>query len=131
MKTINVTLVRSYTSKRGNKTFVYTCSGSAEAIAKYKESMGENLREDEKGNCLWFTTRCIGRNGELVLTTNGNWVPDMSEYDQAASLAAQYGGNLGDALAQAAANKLLGKSTGVVPTTAKQTQDQPEDLDKL
>jgi hypothetical protein len=108
MKKLQVKFVRSYTSRKGNKTFVYVVTGKAEDLAEYKALQGDNYREDEQGNPLWFTTRFAGTNVDLIITTNKKIVPDMSEYDQAASLAEQFGGNLGEAIAKAAAEKLIG-----------------------
>jgi hypothetical protein len=107
---MNVSLMRTYRSKKGNVTFVYGVSGSAEDIAKFKEIQGEYYREDDNGKTLWFTTRCIGQSGSLIITTNNKIVPDMSKFDQAASLAKQFGGDLGQSLANAAAAQLLGHS---------------------
>jgi hypothetical protein len=105
---MRVKLIRSYRSKNGNVTFVYQVTGTKEELAAFKESQGEFYREDTtSGAPLWFTTRCIGQTGTLVITTNGNVVPDMSAFDQAASLAAQYGGNFGSELAKLAANNLI------------------------
>ena len=106
---MNVKCIRSYRSKeKGLPTFVYTVKGSAEELAKYKEVQGQYYREDEDGNPLWFTTRSIGPEGKILITTNNNIVADMSEFDQAASLAAQYGGNLGTELARSSAQRLMG-----------------------
>ena len=105
---MNVTLERSYRSKNGNVTFVYKVTGSKADLAKFKELQGEYYRESDNGTPLWFTTRCIGKSGKLIVTSNDKIVPDMSEFDQAASLTAQYGGNFGHELAKAAASKLVG-----------------------
>ena len=106
---LSVQMQRSYKSKNGNRTFVYTVSGKPSDIEAYREAQGEFYREDDKtNNPLWFTTKCIGKTGTLIITDNGNIVPDMSEYDEAASLAEQYGGNLGEMLAREAAQRLLG-----------------------
>lgn len=119
--------VRSYTSKNGNKTFVYAVSGTKEELEKYKAAQGENYREAEDGTPLWFTTRSVGTSGELIITTNGKIVPDMSAFDNAASLAKQYGGNLGEALANHAVSALLGNAGQVsTPVAAK-----AENLDKI
>ena len=107
---MNVTLERSYRSKNGNTTFVYKVSGSKSDLERFKELQGEFYRESDNGIPLWFTTRCIGKTGKLIVTTNDKLVPDMSEFDQAASLTAQYGGNFGAELAKAAAQKLVGAS---------------------
>ena len=106
---LSVQMQRSYKSKNGNRTFVYTVSGKPSDIEAYREAQGEFYREDDKtNNPLWFTTKCIGKTGTLIITDNGNIVPDMSEFDEAASLAQQYGGNLGEMLAREAAQRLLG-----------------------
>lgn len=106
---MKIKLIRSYRSKNGNPTFVYAVSGNQADLEAFKAAQGEFYREDEKtGAPLWFTTRCVGDNGKLIITTNGKVVPDMSAYDQAASIAAQYGGNFGQELAKQAAMSILG-----------------------
>lgn len=127
---MKVTMQRSYKSKNGNRTFVYTVTGSNAEMEAYKEAQGEYYREDEKTNqVLWFTTKCIGKTGTLLITDNGNIVPDMSEFDEAASLAQQYGGNLGEMLAREAAQRLLGgRSLSSSKATAKQAE-KPQDDD--
>ena len=118
---MNVKLQRSYRSKNGNVTFVYAVSGTTAQLASFAEAQGEFHRTDkDSGEPLWFTTRCIGDNGKLIITSAGNVVPDMSEFDKAASIVAQYGGNLGDHLAATAAAKLLGNSN-----PAPQAVEQP------
>lgn len=126
---MKVTMQRSYKSKNGNRTFVYTVTGSNAEMEAYKEAQGEYYREDEKtGNPLWFTTKCIGKAGTLLITDNGNIVPDMSEFDEAASLAQQYGGNLGEMLAREAAQRLLGgRSLSSSKATAKQAEEPQDD----
>lgn len=126
---MNVNLKRSYKSKNGNVVFVYEVSGSKSELEAYAEAQGEHHVEDtETGKPLWFTTRCVGQTGKLLITTNGNVVPDMSEFDQAASLAAQYGGNLGQALANGFAQKLLGtnRQAGNGTTAEKADDDTNE-----
>lgn len=107
---MNANLQRSYRSKNGNVTFVYAVTGSPADLEAFKKAQGEFHREDDHGVALWFTTKCIGDRGKLIITTNGKVVPDMSAYDKASSLAAQFGGNLGQELARQAASALLGKS---------------------
>jgi len=115
---------RSYRSKKGNVTFVYAVSGSESELAKYKESQGDFFRADEKGNALWFTTKFIGERGELIITEKGTVTPDMSRFDAAASIAAQYGGNLGQELAKQAAADLLGKSPEQIPAPVAQVAQE-------
>ena len=130
---LSVQMQRSYKSKNGNRTFVYTVSGKPSDIEAYREAQGEFYREDDKtNNPLWFTTKCIGKTGTLIITDNGNIVPDMSEYDEAASLAEQYGGNLGEMLAREAAQRLLGgrRSSSTSASPAKDTDDNSDgDID--
>lgn len=126
---MKVTMQRSYKSKNGNRTFVYTVTGSNAEMEDYREAQGEYYREDDKTNqALWFTTKCIGKTGTLLITDNGNVVPDMSEFDEAASLAEQYGGNLGEMLAREAAQRLLGGRTlSSSKATAKQAEEPQDD----
>jgi len=120
---MKIKLIRSYRSKNGNPTFVYAVSGSTSSLESFKEAQGEYYREDDHGTALWFTTRCVGNTGALIITTNGNVVPDMSAYDQAASIAAQYGGNFGHALASQAAAGILG--TPVAEPAQQAPQSEP------
>ena len=108
---MNVKLQRSYRSKNGNVTFVYSINASDEQKEQLKAVQGDFYREDEEGKALWFTTRCIGKTGKLIITQNNKLVPDMSAFDQAASLAAQYGGNFGQELAKVAAREISGSSS--------------------
>ena len=130
---MKVTMQRSYKSKNGNRTFVYTVTGSNADMEAYKEAQGEYYREDDKTQqALWFTTKCIGKAGTLLITDNGNIVPDMSEFDEAASLAQQYGGNLGEMLAREAAQRLLGgrRLSSTSSSPAKDTDDNSDgDID--
>lgn len=122
---MKIKMIRTYRSKNGNPTFVYGITASADDLAKYKEAQGQYYREDEStGQALWFTTRCVGDSGTLIITSNGKIVPDMSKFDQAASLAAQYGGNFGAELAKATAASILGHSAPA-PEQAPVAQDAP------
>lgn len=131
---MNIKLVRTYRSKNGNPTFVYGVSGSQKDLAAFKAAQGEYYREDETGSPLWFTTRCVGTTGKLIITTNGNVVPDMSAFDQAASIAAQYGGNFGAELAKAAAGQILNlgaSSSASSATPAPAEEEKAEDIGEL
>lgn len=120
---MNISLLRSYRSKNGNATFVYSVSGTASQLEEFAEAQGDYHRvDDETGKPLWFTTRCVGPKGKLIITTNGNVVADMSAFDQAASLAEQYGGNFGNALAMQAAKSILGFDT---PAVQQETAENP------
>lgn len=127
---MKIKLERSYRSKNGNATFVYSVSGSANDLAAYEDAQGEFYREDETtGQPLWFTTRCVGKTGNLIITTKGNIVPDMSAFDQASSIAAQYGGNFGQELAKQAAMEILGTPASVAaPAANVEVSDDAEGL---
>ena len=127
---MKINLIRSYRSKNGNATFVYGVKGNATDMEAFKEAQGDFYREDADGTALWFTTRCVGQAGKLIITTNGNVVPDMSAFDQAASLAEQYGGNFGAELAKSAAQAILGLSStpDAAPTKAEAKVDESDDL---
>jgi len=112
---MKVKYLSSYRSTKGNTVFRYAVTGSKEQIDAYKAAQGDNYREDEAtGQPIWFTTRFIGNTGTLIHTTNGKIVPDMSAYEQAASLAKQFGGDLGVELAKQAAAQLLGGNPNTV-----------------
>ena len=124
---MDIKSIRSYTSPKGNKVFVYAVSGTKEELANYKKAQGDFYREAEDGTPLWFSTRSVGNSGKLIITTNGKIVPDMSAFDNAASLAKQYGGNLGTELAKVAVAQLLG--TNAVAQSA--TVASAENIDKV
>lgn len=113
---MKVKLSRSYKSQKGNTVFVYSVSGTPAQIEAYKAAQGDNYRESEDGTPLWFTTRCIGNSGELIITAKGKVVPDMSAYEQAASLAAQFGGNFGQELARASVAALVNGNNTTAPS---------------
>jgi hypothetical protein len=136
---MKIKLLRSYRSKNGNATFVYAVSGSASDLEAFKKAQGEYYREDDNGTPLWFTTRCVGNQGKLIITTNGNIVPDMSAFDQAASIASQYGGNFGQELARMSAQNVLGIKDSAPSEDAEQaepeasadTADNSDGIDEL
>lgn len=89
--------------------FVYLVSGTTEQLAEYEETMGDNYVKDDDGNSLWFSRdRFVMETNNLIKTSKGSYVADMSKFDQMNSLAAQYGGNLGQELARSAAQSLMG-----------------------
>ncbi len=128
---MKITFLRNYRkSGSTNPVFVYTVSGTEKDLQAYKDTQGDNYREDnDLQKPLWFTTRFVGDNGKLMITTNGKTVADMSEFDKAASLASQYGGNFGQALATAAVSNILRTST---PQPLQQpVEPSGNDLDKM
>lgn len=132
MKNLNGTFARSYKKRNKNNelvdVFVYHVTGSKEAVDAYEKTQGEFLRKDETtGKPLFFSTRYVGDNAKLIITEKGSVVPDMSEFSKAASLASQFGGNLGQELARNAAAKLMGgapvESAPVVPVAENLSAD--------
>jgi hypothetical protein len=107
---MKASFLRQYrSSKSGNIVFVYGVTGSAAELETYANVQGDNLRTDEKtGKSLFFSNRFFGKSGDLIITDAGKVVADMSHFDQQASLVAQFGGDFGKALADAAAAALLG-----------------------
>lgn len=106
---ISASYARQY-KKAGSQhtTFVYAVSGTPEELAKFEQAQGDYYRTDDKtGAPLWFTTRFVGDDAKLIITSNNKVVADMSEYEKADSLAKQFGGNLGAELTRAAAARLM------------------------
>lgn len=122
---MKVKMLGSYRNQKGTLVFVYAVLAlSADQKDAYKAAQGDNYREVQagdnraaEGTPLWFTTRCIGDSGSLIVTSKGKIVADMSQYEKAASIAAQFGGNLGQELAKHAAAQLLGGSPAEAPAT--------------
>ncbi len=88
--------------------FRFIVVGTPAEIEAYKAAQGEFFRESDDKRPLFFTTRSAPNNSKLIITQKGKVVVDMSEFDAAASLVAQYGGNLGQELARSAVAMLTG-----------------------
>lgn len=126
---MKIKLLRSYRSKNGNTVFVYSVAGTTAQLEAFKAAQGDNFREDTTtGTPLWFTTRCVGNVGTLIVTEKGKVVPDMSAFEQAASLAKQFGGNFGQELAKASVAALLG---GNHPASTAEVPANAEGIDKM
>lgn len=121
-KTLNVKFERDYRSQKGNVTFVYTVSGSEENLKEYERVQGEFLRKNDEGKMLYFTTRAMGMSGQIIITANDKIVPNMTELNMAASLSAQFGGNLGQEMAKLHAAKLTGIQDSNTPAPVAQPQ---------
>ena len=110
--TVNVTFLRQYSANKNGKrvtVFVYKVTGTPELTAKYKEIQGKFFRPDtETGEPLYFTKMYMGDKGTLILTDSGKVVPDMSKYEQAASLCDQFDGVFGQTLAQRLVSDIMG-----------------------
>ncbi len=116
----------TYVSANGNDTFVYEVSGTDEDLKAYKKAKGKFWRE-ENGTPLFFTIDYVGPRGSLIITSKGNVIADKSEYKKAASLAGQFEGPLGEAIAQQFAAQLLaGNSSSSNPNTASEASVKDE-----
>lgn len=115
----------TYVSKNGNDTFVYLVTGDATSLKALKKAKGKFYREED-GVALFFTTDFVGDNAKLIITTKGKVIADKSAFKKAASLASQYDGPLGTAIAQQAAAQLLGIAS---PTVAQPIDAVPEVTD--
>jgi hypothetical protein len=123
--------LRSYRklSKAGSPltVFVYAVTGTDEQLAQFKANQGPNYRESDDGEPLWFTTRVAGQKPKLLFTSKGAVVADMSAFDQAHSLASQYGGSLGAELARRASEMLMTGSAPGSTGSAETPEDKPID----
>lgn len=134
---MKVKYLRSYRNAKGTLVFVYTVAGNEKALAQFAEAQGEfHVEDEETGMPLWFTTRFIGKSGELIITSKGKVVADMSEFDQVRSLVEQNGGNFGDVLAGKLIDQLVGGNPPpqqIAPNTIdaphEDVTSKPQDLD--
>lgn len=76
----------------GQKVFRFIVSGSEQELENYEKAQGDNFRlEKETGKPLWFSTRYLGDNVDLIITEEGNVVADDTEMSKIASLVEQFG----------------------------------------
>jgi hypothetical protein len=110
---------------RGRLTFVYTVAGTSKEVQAYSDTQGEYLREDDNGVPLFFSTRYYGATCDMLSNADeSGFYPDTSELDQLAALAEQYGGAVGNAIAEKLANKLSARGANK-PRTAPESSDSP------
>ena len=122
---LKIRLLRQYRKVgTGKMVFVYQVTGKKDAVEAYREAQGENFVEDPEDGVLYFTIRFAGKNGEIIVSKEGKISADMSQFDQAASLAEQFPGALGQEIAKLAAAKLLGGSP------VEETVQAPEPKEK-
>jgi len=106
----------------------YVVSGTKEELEKYAASQGNFLRVDEKKGPLYFSQDFLGKSVPLGFTQDGRVYADTSEMENAASVAARFGGNLGQAIADAAAAKFLGLTAGNTTAATVAVDDAPESV---
>ena len=103
--------------------FVYGIKGSPAGLKRYEEVQADNFRTDENDDTvLYFSTSYFGDTGEVKITINDKIVANTDATRQMRSLVNEAGsGKLGDALAQLAAQTLLGIK--VAPTQQQQVEE--------
>lgn len=127
MNKLNIVSRGNYRNKKGTRVFRYAVKGSPDAISAYRDAQGEYFVEDAvSGEILYFTPRFAGKTATLIVTEEGKVYVDMSELEEQASLIEQFGGNLGQAMADAFAKKLVvgGSASKASTPAATKTADQ-------
>lgn len=127
---MTINYLRSYKKNRSGALvvmFVYMVTGTETELADYKAAQGEHYRESDDSEPLYFSNKFVGKSTKLIITAKNKVVPDTSMYDQAASLANQYGGNLGNAIATAYASQLIGHQPAVANPVPQDTTEPPLD----
>jgi hypothetical protein len=133
MQNLTIEFQRSY--RKAGKTpgapsrliFVYRVTGTALQLTQFRDIQSANLREDDKGNPIFFTSRYAGETAMLTLNHTGDdYYVDNTAMDKQASLVAQYGGNLGQAIAM----QIASQATGIVqqPLPAASNVDKTQGL---
>lgn len=127
---MHIQFKNQYTSKKQQLRYAYTVHGTKAELEAFKKARGNYYVEDEKGNPVW-TTGFLATGTELIVTKEGKITVDNSEIRNLNALIAQNPGPVGEHLAKAQAEKLLGvlksmsKSTPVATVaTADTTANQ-------
>ena len=86
-------LVGSYRKPvTGTKVFRFNVFGTESELQEFETAQGDNYRVDEQtGKPMWFTTRYVGDNINLVITKDNNVVADDTEMSKLQSLVEQFG----------------------------------------
>lgn len=75
---LQATYKSEYTNASGVQMFVYTINGPKEELAEYEESKGEFLKHCDKTGMPLYFTKFSSPDGELKLSSKGNWFIDIS-----------------------------------------------------
>lgn len=117
--------------------FVYIVSGTQEELESFRVAQAANYkvgddpkRPNEFGKPLWFSLDYHGEICTVNISKNNKVYADNSEMRKMASIAKQYGANLGDAIAHQFAAQMLGKQA-VAPQQAPQIVPPEQDLGDL
>jgi hypothetical protein len=120
-----------YNSEKGTVTdvFVYEIKGSPAGLKRYEEVQGDNFRADKETDIpLYFSTSYFGDNGEVKITQNDKVVANTDSTRKMRSAVDNAGsGKLGDAMAQLAAQILLGVQVAPAQQIAEPTVEESSD----
>ena len=86
-------LVGSYRKPvTGTKVFRFNVFGNETELKQFEDAQGDNYRVDETtGKPMWFSTRYVGDNVNLIITSNNQVVADDTELSKLQSLVEQFG----------------------------------------
>lgn len=100
-----------YRNKKGTEVFRYLVGGTDAQIAAFEKAQGDFLRKDENsGAPIYFSTKYLGDNINLLITSGGKVAVDDTNIAKVNSLATQYAGTaLGDEFARQGVAMILGE----------------------
>ena len=86
-------LVGSYRKPvTGTKVFRFNVFGTEAELQQFETAQADNYRVDETtGKPMWFSTRYVGDNVDLIITSNNQVVADDTEMTKLQSLVEQFG----------------------------------------
>lgn len=124
---LNAKFERKYRSHKGSNVFVYTVSGTADALKAYQEAQGANYRTNDDGKPIYFSTKSFGLEGQLLITNNGNVIFDDTKLAMTADMIERFATSsplVAKAMADALAKQLLGEAPA--PTPQPTPEPEPE-----
>jgi hypothetical protein len=86
-------LVGSYRKPvTGTKVFRFNVFGTESELQQFETAQADNYRVDETtGKPMWFSTRYVGDNVDLIITSSNQVVADDTEMSKLQSLVEQFG----------------------------------------
>ena len=86
-------LVGSYRKPiTGTKVFRFNVFGTESELRDFESAQADNYRvDDTTGKPMWFSTRYVGDNIDLIITSNNQVVADDTEMSKLQSLVEQFG----------------------------------------
>lgn len=92
--------------------FRYSVTGTPEEMKAYADAKGKNNRVDDKtGQTLFFSTKYVGDNVDLLILANGDVIIDTSELRKREAVVKAMGGDLGKAIAEETARRFMNGSS--------------------